>query len=98
MLDAFKTHAQALTCLSLGADLPNALSVPHMISKGFKDVLSIGLATGIQFKELTAAQSGPATTAAAPTQAAQTGGQATKAAEPEPEPVEEEVSMGGLFD
>ena len=67
-----------------------------MISNRFKDLLSIGLATGYQFKQLVDAQSGPAQTVAtgAP---AQGGNTAQVAAEPEPEP-EEEVSMGGLFD
>jgi len=99
ILKTFQQHCTTLAALSLGAGLPNAASVPHMIANGFKDLLAIGLGADIKFKQLTQAlSSGPApTTGSGP---AKTGGAPTKAAEkaPEPEPVEENVSMGGLFD
>jgi len=100
ILKAFQQHVTTLAALSLGANLPNAVSVPHMISNGFKDLLAIGLGAEIKFKQLDQAlTAGPAkTSGGAPTPA--TGGTAApkpaeKAAEPEPE---ENVSMGGLFD
>lgn len=100
ILKSFQQHVTTLAALSLGANLPNAASVPHMISNGFKDLLAIGLGADLKFKQLTDALSaGPAPAGgAAPAQAA--GGAAPKPAEkaPEPEPVEENVSMGGLFD
>lgn len=100
ILASFTNHVRTLTGLSLGAGLPNALSVPHMISNGFKDILAIGLATGLKFKQLEQAQSA---TASAPAHGAApakggAGAAPAKAAEPEPPKEEENVSMGGLFD
>lgn len=100
ILSSFQQHVATLTGLSLGAGLPNALSVPHMIADGFKQMLAIGFDAGIQFKQLLDAQnaqaSGPAQSA--PAQAGATSAPKAAAA-PEPEPVvEEAVSMGGLFD
>ena len=70
-----------------------------MIVSAFKDILAIGLASDIPFKQLTQAQSASAH-APAHTSAATAGGAkgAAKAPEPEPEKEEEVVSMGGLFD
>jgi large subunit ribosomal protein LP0 len=96
ILDIFKQHCTTMAALSLGAGLPNAASVPHMISNGFKSMLAIGLSTGYKFKQLEQAQSGPAQTSGGQAQGGNA--QAAKAAEPEPEVPEEEVSMGGLFD
>lgn len=98
LLKNFQEHVTTLAALSLGANLPNALSVPHMVANGFKDLLAIGLGADIKFRQLEQAlTAGPATTSA-PAQAA--GGAAAPKQEekaPEPEP-EENVSMGGLFD
>jgi large subunit ribosomal protein LP0 len=98
ILKTFSTHVTSLTALSLGAGLPNTLSVPHMVANAFKDLLAIGLGADIKFKQLEQALSaGPAPTAGgAP---AKGGAAAPKQEEkaPEPEP-EENVSMGGLFD
>jgi len=99
ILSTFTSHVKTLTGLSLGAGLPNALSVPHMIANGFKDILAIGMATGLKFKQLEQAQSAKAT-APAPAHAAPAKGGAApaKPAEPEPPKEEEAVSMGGMFD
>jgi len=97
ILNTFTQHVKTLAALSLGAGLPNAASVPHMISNGFKDLLAIGIASDIKFKQLADAQNaGPATSSnAAPAK----GGAPAPAKPAEPEPVvEENVSMGGLFD
>jgi large subunit ribosomal protein LP0 len=98
IMDAFSAGVKQLTALSLGAGLPNALSVPHMISNGFKNTLAIGLSINYKFAALQKAQSAGPAQGNAP---AQNNAQAKKAevqAAPEPEPVEENVSMGGLFD
>lgn len=94
ILKTFQQHVQGFAALSLAAGLPNQASVPHMISNGFKDILAIGLASDLKFKQLTAATSAQAH---AP---AQTTGAPGKAAAPVEEPPKEEenVSMGGLFD
>merc|ERR1711904_765642 len=70
--DAFEQYAGFLTALSLGADIPNALSVPQFIANGFKTLLAIGSESGYSFKQLedaltASANAGPAqTTQAAP--------------------------------
>jgi len=99
ILKSFQQHCTTLAALSLGASLPNAASVPHMIANGFKDLLAVGLGADLKFKQLEQALSaGPAPAQAGGAKA--TGGAAPKQAEKEPEPevVEENVSMGGLFD
>merc|ERR1711976_478674 len=50
--DAFEQYAGFLTALSLGADIPNALSVPHFIGNAFKTLLAIGSESGYEFAEL----------------------------------------------
>lgn len=98
ILNSFITHVRSFAALSLGAGLPNAASAPHMIVSGFKEILAIGLASDLKFKQLTQAQSASAN-APAQTSAPAAGAKgAAKAPEPEPEKEEEAVSMGGLFD
>merc|ERR1712007_264673 len=50
--DSFEQYAGFLTALSLGADIPNALSVPQFIANGFKNLLAIGSESGYEFAEL----------------------------------------------
>merc|ERR1712066_773725 len=52
ILDGVKEFAGYLTALSLGANIPNALSVPHFIGNAFKQLLAIGEETGYMFKQL----------------------------------------------
>lgn len=52
ILGNFQETVRDLTQTALAANLPNALSVPHMIMNQFKNMLSIGLASGYEFKEL----------------------------------------------
>jgi len=98
ILNTFTQHVRTLAGLSLGANLPNALSVPHMIANGFKDILAIGLATGLKFKQLEQAQSAKAAGPAPAAPAKGAPAAPAKAAEPEPPKEEEAVSMGGMFD
>merc|ERR1712066_233152 len=50
--DSFEQYAGFLTALSLGADIPNALSVPQFIANGFKTLLAIGSESGYEFDAL----------------------------------------------
>merc|ERR1711904_218766 len=50
--DAFEQYAGFLTALSLGANIPNALSVPQFLANGFKTLLAIGSESGYSFKAL----------------------------------------------
>lgn len=99
VMDAFKANCGMLTALSLGANIPNALSVPHFITNGFKSLLAIGMESGYNFKELTAAQEAAKN---APTETTVAAGGAkkeeAKAVEVEEEAEEsEDMDMCGLF-
>merc|ERR1712032_281909 len=50
--DKFKEYAGYLTAASLGANIPNSLSVPQFIANGFKTMLAIGSETGYSFPAL----------------------------------------------
>lgn len=55
IIKGFSEASTALTAISLGAGLPNSLSVPHMITGVFKNLLSIGISADYKFKQLTEA-------------------------------------------
>merc|ERR1712078_771193 len=64
--EKFEKFAGYLTAASLGASIPNALSVPQFIANGFKTMLAIGSESGYSFRQLedamSAAQNQAATT------------------------------------
>jgi len=98
--DSFKTYCGFLTALCMGANIPNALSVPQFVANGFKNLLAIGAESGYSFKELEAAMdaSKNCTQVAAPT----TGGGAKKEeakveAAPEEDEESEDMDICGLF-
>jgi len=98
--DAFEQYAGFLTALSLGADIPNQLSVPQFIANGFKTLLAIGSESGYEFDALKQAMeasanakaSGPVQTTAATEKKAEV----VVAAEEEEEE-EEDMDLGDLF-
>jgi large subunit ribosomal protein LP0 len=94
--DAMKLYAGYLTGLSLGADIPNSLSVPHFVSNGFKSLLAMGEETGYEFKQLTDAKANSSNcTAQATTVTASKVVEAVAA--PEEEEEEEDMDLGDLF-
>lgn len=98
VIDNFRENVKTLTAISLGAGLPNSLSLPHMIQDTFKMLLSIGLSSDLKFKAL---EDALAAQNSAPAQVAPTGAPAKDNAPPkkEEEPVEEEEDMdlGDMF-
>merc|ERR1712050_681836 len=52
IVSAMKEYAGFMTALSLGADIPNALSVPQFLANGFKTLLAIGSESGYEFDAL----------------------------------------------
>lgn len=101
----FRNGIKNIAALSLAIGFPTVASVPHSLVRGFKNVLSIALATEYsfaladKFKNAAAtAASAPATTASAPA----TGGKQDKApakpAAKEPEEEAEEDMGISLFD
>merc|ERR1712224_479387 len=71
--DKFEKFAGYLTAASLGASIPNSLSVPQFIANGFKTMLAIGSESGYSFRQLedalSAAQNVAATTTVTETKA-----------------------------
>jgi len=96
--DAFEQYAGFLTALSLGADIPNALSVPQFIANGFKSLLAIGSESGYEFEQLKQAMEASANAPQAQaTTSGNTGG--AKAEEKKEEaPAEEEDASSEGFD
>jgi len=97
--DSFKNYAGFLTSLSLGANIPNSLSVPHFIGNAFKTCLAIGSESGYSFKQLedalNAASNVQATTAVTSSGPAQDTKQ--EAAPAEEEEQSEDLDMCDLF-
>lgn len=98
IVESFKDYAGYLTALSLGANIPNVLSVPQFVANGFKTLLAIGSESGYSFKALedalNAAKDAPTTVVADTAKAVE-----TKAEEaPEEEEESEDIDMCGLFD
>jgi len=97
VIESFRSNIKTLTAISLGANLPNSLALPHMIQDTFKFLLSIGLAGDIKFKALEEALSAQQS---APVQADNSAPAKNAApAKKEEEPVEEEEDMdlGDMF-
>lgn len=96
VLANFQESVKTLTAISLGAGLPNTLSLPHMIQDTFKFLLSIGLAGDLKFKALEDALSAQAN-APAPTTAAPAKNDAPAKKVEEPVEEEEEVDFADMF-
>ena len=60
ILGKFNRHASVASSLALGINYPCELSVPHMISNGFKNIASLALASNIKLKQLEGLGSAPA--------------------------------------
>merc|ERR1712151_261030 len=88
--DAFEKNAAMLTALSLGADIPNALSVPQFLANGFKTLLAIGSESGYEFAELKQALEASANPPQAQATTTATGGGNAKVEAKEEAPAEED--------
>merc|ERR1711884_44444 len=96
--ESFKNYCGYLTALSLGGDIPNALSVPQFVANGFKQLLAIGMESGYEFAQLKAATEAQAN---APVQQAETAKVEDKkeeaAAAEEEEEEDEDMDLGDRF-
>jgi len=98
ILKKFQGGVKNLASISLALHQPNVASLPHMLSNGFKKVLSIALAADFPIKQtdkLKQQTVAPVVTKVTETKVADS--KVTKVKEPEPEP-EPEEGFGGLFD
>jgi len=103
ILAKFREGLTRFTCVSLGAKLATVAAFPHVVLNGYKNLLSIALATDISFKQADAVKEAiknPGKPAPAPVAVTSSEAEAkpAKVVEQEKEPEEEEVGgMGGLF-
>merc|ERR1712086_447195 len=96
---SFEKFAGYLTAVSMGANIPNSLSVPQFVANGFKTMLAIGSESGYSFKQLedalnAASNATQQVTVVADTKA-DTKAQAVAADEPEEE--SEDMDLGDMF-
>jgi len=99
VLDKFKSFSGLATAVSLGGNIPNALSVPHFVANGFKTLLAIGQESGYSFKQLEEALNAASQqVAAAPVEEKKEVAKAVEEKkEEEPEEESEDMDMGDLF-
>jgi len=106
ILASFRQGVTNVACVSLATNTPTIASLPHVLAKGYSDVLSVALETDTNIKQVQRikyllenpeAQAAAVSAAPAPTATTAAPKATAKAPEPEPEPEEEEVGMGGLF-
>merc|ERR1712072_1259438 len=97
--EQFEKFAGYLTAASLGANIPNSLSVPQFIANGFKTMLAIGSESGYSFRQLEDAMNAASNVAATTTVAVETKAEAKVEEVVEQDASEsEDTDMGGLFD
>lgn len=103
ILGKFHKGVRNVASVSLAIGYPTLASVPHSVLRGFKNLVSIALATEYTFPKAEAFKNAPATAVAvapavsAPAKGKEAEKKPEKKAEPEPEP--EDTDMGlGLFD
>jgi large subunit ribosomal protein LP0 len=103
IIGTFLSAAMNVAAVSLAINRPNALSVPHMVANGYKNVLAVACATDISFPLAEKAKAFLADPSAFVVAAAPAATDDAKTEEAAPEPEEEEESddeMDGfsLFD
>lgn len=100
LVAAFQRGVANIASASLELNYPTLAALPHMVSKGFKNLLSVALATEYTFPKAeafkAAAAAGPAPAAKPAEKAEKAAAEEPKKKEPEPEP-EEDMGLG-LFD
>ena len=94
ILNGFKANVNYITALSVEAQLPNSLSVPHFVVNTFKYLMAIGLEGGYEFEQLKNAQEAKET---APVEEKKEEKEEEEEEEEEESDAESDMSMGGLF-
>mmetsp|Transcript_78070 Transcript_78070/g.91132 ORF Transcript_78070/g.91132 Transcript_78070/m.91132 type:complete len:333 (+) Transcript_78070:57-1055(+) len=100
LCDKFTSHARLASGLALGINYPCELSVPHMVSNGFKNIASLALASNLKLKQLEGLGTAAPAKKEEPKKEAKK--EEPKKAEPkkeEPKVEDEDVGLGGgMFD
>merc|ERR1711935_1181466 len=96
---SFEKYAGYLTAVSMGANIPNSLSVPQFVANGFKTMLAIGSESGYSFKQLEDALNAASNATQQVTVVADTKGPAKveAAKEEEAEEESEDIDLGDMF-
>jgi large subunit ribosomal protein LP0 len=97
IIKKFQSGVKNLAAISMAVHEPNLASVPHMVSHGYKNVLSIALAVDFSIKQLDKMKAAPVKVAPAPVTKGKPEPAKPKEPEPEPEP-DDGGGIGGLFD
>jgi large subunit ribosomal protein LP0 len=103
ILAKFRAGLQRVAAVSLATGIPTVAAFPHVVLRGYKDLLAVALATEITFKQVQKLKdmiaNPDAFKAAAPAAAASSSAPAAaaKPVEEEKEEEEEVGGMGGLF-
>jgi len=95
ILDKFQAGARRVAAVSLATGIPTLASLPHSLRRGFKNVLSIALATDYSFPKADAFKNAPAASSApAATSAPAAQGKPAAVEKPKVEEPEEDEDMG----
>jgi len=100
LVGTFTKLQSYVTAISVGAGIPNQLSIPHFLKNGFKLLAGIGMESGYEFKQLTDMQANATTAGAGGNQVTETVKVEVKveAAAPEEEEESEDLDICDLFD
>jgi len=94
ILDKFQAGARRVAAVSLATGIPTLASLPHSLRNGFKNVLSIALATDYSFPKADAYKNAKAVSAPAATSAAPAASKPAAVEKPKVEEPEEDEDMG----
>lgn len=95
LCDKFTSHARLASGLALGINYPCELSVPHMISNGFKNIASLAVASDLKLKQLDGMGSAPAKKEEPKKEAKKEEPKKAEVKKEEPKAEDEDVDLGG---
>lgn len=100
LIKKFQAGARNVACVSLATNQPNITSLPHMLSRGYKNILSLALGADFSIKQTEALFSAAANASQATTATQETTSKAAPAAKESVKEVVEEEDDGplNLFD
>mmetsp|Transcript_7649 Transcript_7649/g.10551 ORF Transcript_7649/g.10551 Transcript_7649/m.10551 type:complete len:311 (-) Transcript_7649:61-993(-) len=99
IISKFKSGVKNLACVSLAIGTPTVASLPHSLVRGYKNILSVALATDFSIRQTEALKKAAASAPAAAAPAAKTEAKKEEPKKEEKKVSEEDEDMGmSLFD
>lgn len=99
IISKFKSGVKNLACVSLAIGTPTVASLPHSLVRGYKNILSVALATDFSIRQTEALKKAAASAPAAAAPAAKTEAKKEEPKKEEKKASEEDEDMGmSLFD